>query len=136
MTPEIKKFLQGLLVEANLGGLEPKLEEELLRDLYVRLEDRLVLTAASKLNPEKLEEFKAMTDKGVPAEEVEKFLRENVANIEQVFAESMNEFREVYLNAMKPQFSFDLVQKGLVGYNRSTTKPFKRLTNAINCERF
>ena len=102
MTPEIKKFLQGLLVEANLGGLEPQLEEELLRDLNVRLEDRLVLTAASKLTAEKQDEFKNMTDKGVPQDEVEKFLRENVPNIEQVFAESMNEFREIYLNAMKP----------------------------------
>ncbi len=101
MTPEIRAFLRQLLQDAGQTNLGEELENVLIGDLYPRLVDRMILTAVAHLNEGKQAELLKMADEQADKETVEQFLRENVANFDQVFGKTMEEFREIYIEASK-----------------------------------
>jgi hypothetical protein len=99
MDPNIKKFLQNLILEAGMGEAPVSDQEAMIQDLYVRLEDRLMLAVMDSLAPEKKSEFEAkIEEEDLTAAQVEEYIRKNVPGYEQVFAKAFAEFRELYLS--------------------------------------
>jgi len=99
MDPNIKKFLQGLILEAGMGEAPVSDQEAMIQDLYVRLEDKLMLAVMESLSPEKRSEFEAkIEEEDLTSVQVEEYIRSNVPGYEQVFAKAFAEFRELYLS--------------------------------------
>lgn len=99
MTPEIHEYLKQLLVDAGQTDLGAELEETMIQDLATRLEDRLTLAAVEKLPQEKQEELVALAAEKENAQQVMEFLQKNIPDYDEVFAQALTEFREVYLGA-------------------------------------
>jgi hypothetical protein len=99
MTPEIHQYLKQLLVDAGQTDLGTELEEVLIQDLAARLEDRLILAAVEKLPQEKQEELTNLASDKNNAKEVMDFLQTNIPDYDEVFAQALIDFREVYLDA-------------------------------------
>lgn len=97
MDQNIHTFLVELLHDAGQTGLDKELEETLVHDLETRLEDRLVLVSAQYLTSEQQEEVKKIdNDEGVM-----NYLKNTVPDFENIVAQAMVDFREVYINASK-----------------------------------
>ncbi len=78
------------------------LKEEMINDLYARLEHKLVAAAAEKLKPEDLEEFQKLLQEQKPQEELQKFLTERLENAQEIFAQAITDFRDTYLTNISP----------------------------------
>ena len=97
MTPEIRKYLKELLEEAGQKDLGSELEEQMMNDLNVRLEDRLILTAMENLTQEQQDEFGRMAEKKTDPARLQAFLQKNIPDYDNVFARALENFRETYL---------------------------------------
>jgi hypothetical protein len=97
MDPNIHSFLVELLHDAGQTDLGPELEEVMVQDLAPRLEDRLVLTCTQQLSAEQQEEVKEITD----TDQVMMYLRNTIPNFEEITAQALVDFREVYIKAVK-----------------------------------
>ncbi len=99
MDPNIKKFLEGLLVEAGMSELPEAEREQMIQDLYIRLEDKLMLSVLEALPEDKRADFQGRIEADdMSAEQVEQYIRENLPNYQQVFAQAFAHFRELYLS--------------------------------------
>lgn len=87
------------MIDAGQTDMPEAVLQEMLKDLNGRLEDRLILTAIDNLSEEKQVELEGMAESGVGAGEMEAFVKENVANWEEVFSKALVDFRETYLGA-------------------------------------
>lgn len=103
MTTEIRGFLVELLHDAGQTDLGPELENILVEDLYSRLIDRLTLTAMQHLSPEKQDELANMGEKKNMGAKLEEFLKKNIGNYDQIFAQALADFRDVYIRATKTE---------------------------------
>ena len=97
MDTNVKNFLKQLLQDGGQTGLPIEIEEQLLEDLNQRLEQKLILVAIDNLVPEKQAELHEMTEKGGKPEEIMIFLRANIVDLDQLFRNAMEEFRNTYL---------------------------------------
>ena len=97
MLTEINDFLKQLLKDAGQTGLSGEVEKQMLNDLSVRLEDRLILAAMEKLTPPQQDDLSKMAERNESPDAMRIFLEKNIPNYEQVFAKAMEDFREVYL---------------------------------------
>ena len=100
MNPDVKKYLQEILRDAGQTNLGQDLENQMLQDLYTRLEDRLALLALNNLSPSQREELEKLSgQKSQPA--IETFLKTNIKNYDQLFAQNLLDFRNLYIEAGK-----------------------------------
>ena len=99
MNPQIKEFLKDVLKDAGQTDLPENLEEQMLKDLNTRLEERLILVALEHLAPDKQQELEELSKNNADASSLENFVKENVPNWEKVFADALIEFRNLYISA-------------------------------------
>lgn len=95
--PEVIKFLDNLLAEANIVPIDEQMREQLLLELYSRLDNFITTTIMENMPPEKLDEFIKMNEEKRSREELDKFMRENIPDSEMVFAKAFVDFRDIYL---------------------------------------
>lgn len=95
--PSIKTFLEGILDDANMSNVDPQMREEMIKELFLRLDNFMLTTIVESLPPEKLDEFTKMSDNGGSRDQLENYLKENVPNATEVFARAMIAFRDTYL---------------------------------------
>jgi len=100
MTPEVKLYLQSLMREKKIDTLPPKLQAEMLLDLYVRYMDYLLVNTAMSLEGKKRDEFNELLDTGAPQEDVNKFIKKEV-DYAKVARKTNQEFREIFLGKQK-----------------------------------
>jgi hypothetical protein len=98
MTPEIKKYLQELLHDAGQTGLGEEIENQMIEDLYSRLEDRLIITAMGHLSDAQQDELEGM---GKDAAKTEAYLRKNIPDYDKVFSQVLVDFRNLYIEGSK-----------------------------------
>ena len=105
MTPEIKQYLKLILEEAGQTNLPEAVEEQLLKDLNTRLEDRLILKAMAALSEEKQIQLQNLANKEMTEKEqqaiLEKFLQENIPNYTKHFQDTLSEFKALYIKGSK-----------------------------------
>lgn len=96
MPPEIRQFLEELLVEAKIENPDPALKEMMIGDLYDRLQVRLVQVLAEHLDGSDLDRYSQLA-----AEDQAKgmeFLQSKNKNMPQYFLQAMQEFRQTFLS--------------------------------------
>ena len=94
---DIRAFLESLLQDANMTTLDDQAREEMIKQLFVRLDNFMLTTIMEALPGEKLEEFTKMSEEGKDRTELEAYLKANIPNAEEVFARAMLTFRDMYL---------------------------------------
>jgi hypothetical protein len=94
---EIKNFLESILNDANMSA-EGTLREEMIKELYARLDEYLTNVIVDKMPAEHLEAFIKINEEGKSKEEIDTFLRSNLPNAQEVFTNAFADFRDLYLN--------------------------------------
>lgn len=95
--PEVRTFLEGLLADAGMKTLDEGMKEEMVKELYARLDNFLTSTIIDNLPPENIEEFIKMNEEKRPKAEIEQYLKDKIANSQDVFTKAFMDFRELYL---------------------------------------
>lgn len=95
---DVRNFLDGLLVDAQMKSLDDDMREEMVKELYVRLDNFLTSVILEKLPPENAEEFIKMNEEKKSKAEIEAYLKDKIPDASQVFAEAFANFRELYLS--------------------------------------
>jgi len=95
--PDIKAFIEGLLNDSGMQALDDDLREEMIKELYVRLDNFITATIIDKLPAENADEFIKMNEEKKSQEEVEKFLKEKIPNAQEMLTQAFADFRQSYL---------------------------------------
>lgn len=94
---EVKKYLESLLNDAQVTLIDEQMKEEMIRELYERLDHYLTGVIVNNLPSDQLENFVKMNEEKKPREEIEQFIKEHVPKAEEVFASAFIDFRNLYL---------------------------------------
>lgn len=94
---EIRNFLDGLLKDANMTALDENMREEMIKELYARLDNFITTAIIDNLPPEHLDEFIKLNEEKKPQTEIEQFLKDKMPNSQEVFSSAFSEFRDLYL---------------------------------------
>lgn len=94
ISPEIRSFLDKLLTQKKIEA-QGALRDSMISDLNDRLEVRFNQLIVEHLSVAELETLAATAEEGPLA--VQSFLRKTVKNIDELFAQAMQEFAETYL---------------------------------------
>lgn len=97
ISPEARRFLAGLTLEAGMDILPPKLRENLLEELAKRLDAKLTIAALSALPSDKVTGFENLLLKKAPAAKLEQYLKDNCLDIGSVYSQALIDFRNTYL---------------------------------------
>lgn len=96
ISPEIRKYLQSLLIEGGSDILPGDIQADILYDLYVRFIDYLMANVAKALPEEKYYEFQEMLETEVSQAKIEEYIKANI-DYSRVMRETFDEFRKIYL---------------------------------------
>ena len=94
---EIRAYLAGLLNDANMTTLDDTMREEMIKELYARLDNFITTAIIDNLPPEHMDAFIKLNEEKKPQPEIEAFLKEKMPNYQEVFAKAFAEFRDLYL---------------------------------------
>lgn len=94
---EVKNFLEGLLTDSGMQFTDDVMKEEMIKELYARLDNYLTSVIVDNMPPEHLDEFIKMNEEKKSREEIEGFLKEKMPNSAEVFAKAFGDFRDQYL---------------------------------------
>lgn len=95
--PEVIGFLENLLSEAGITPVDETMREQLLLELYARLDSFISTTIIENMPPEDLDAFIKLNDEGKPREEIDAFIKEKMPDADLVFAKAFIDFRDLYL---------------------------------------
>ncbi len=94
---DIRAFLEGLLDDTNMSTLDSQVREEMIKELFARLDNYMTSSIVENLKEEDMEEFIKMGSEGKGKEEIEKFITDKIPNAQEVFSQAMIDFRDMYL---------------------------------------
>jgi hypothetical protein len=98
MSNTIDDFVNVLLEEKDLTGLDPDVINQIKKDLYARVENKINASILAKIPPQKMESFEELLSSNSSSDEIQKFCTENIRDLESVVASALLEFRSSYLN--------------------------------------
>lgn len=94
----LNQFIENLIAEKKYPNLEAEILAQMKEDLNFRLENLINVTIVNSLPDEKLEEFEELIDKQVGAEEMQKFMSDNISDLPELISKTLLDFRKKYLN--------------------------------------
>lgn len=92
----IEEFVDKLIEDKGFNEQDPDIIAQMKSDLLDRVENRINAMIISKLNPEKLPDFEKVLDSD-SKEEIQKFVKENIPDIEEKVAKELLDFKNIYL---------------------------------------
>jgi len=98
---EINMFLDRLLEDTHGTTLPEKLQNDMKRDLYGRLQNHLFASLMQALPNEHADAFDALMATEPEQAEIEDFFYTHIPNVYEVIAAGMLEFRDIYKGASK-----------------------------------
>lgn len=94
----IMLFVSRLIKEKGFGNLDSEVLKQIESDLADRVEDRINASILEHMPPQKLEEFNELLE-GADMEKIQSFCQENIISLNNIVAEEMLNFRNIYLNS-------------------------------------
>lgn len=95
--PALTSFVDQILTEAYPDGLATELHEQMKVDLLERVDEFLTRKILDALPSDKLEEYSDLLDREGGDEASQKFISENIANLDELIQSALAEFRDLYL---------------------------------------
>lgn len=96
--PSIEQFVENLLIERGMMGVDEAVLSELRADLMTRLGERLNAEMVVLLDADRVEELNDLMDADAEVDVVRDFFISNVPNYQEVFARTLMDFRTSYLS--------------------------------------
>lgn len=97
---EIRIFLESILQDAGIRDLDDKTHQQMLQELFTRLDNYILMAISDSLPADKLEIFTRMAENKASPEQMKSYLQENIPNSTELFAQAMLDFRDYYLSGM------------------------------------
>lgn len=97
---EVREFLEGILKDAGMTPADEAMREEMVAQLFARLDSYITSVLVDKMPPEKMEDFIKMNQEGKPKEEVEEYIKNNLPDATDVLAGAFSDFRAMYLSGV------------------------------------
>jgi len=94
----VELYLKEILRDADLLSSSKALNEEIMQELFVRLDNYLSVVILNHLPSNKIEEYIRMIEEGQPKHEIERFLTTNIPNTTDVFKNAFIDFRNLFLS--------------------------------------
>lgn len=94
---ETRSFLESLLEDSDINKLDPQIKEEIIQELFDRLNNYINLVIINNIDPLYIDEFNKISKSNASQEKIEKFLLEKMPNAKQVFAQAFANFRDLYM---------------------------------------
>ncbi len=94
---DIKTFLENLIKEAGLIELDEPTHEEMVKELYARLDNYIASTIIDNLPEDSIEEFIQMNEAQKPQHEIEQYLQTKIPDANKVMTKAFMGFRDLYL---------------------------------------
>lgn len=95
--PEARSFLEGILDDAKTLTLDDSMREEMIKELFARLDSFLTSRIVENMPPEAMDEFMKLVEEKKSQSEVEHFVEDRMPNAGEVFAQAFSDFRDMYL---------------------------------------
>ena len=93
---EIKTYLEGLISDSGIV-LDDQMKEEMIKELFARLDSYMTSVIVEKLSSEDVEVFIKMNEDKKTKEEIEQFIKTKLPNNQEVFTNAFIDFRSLYL---------------------------------------
>jgi hypothetical protein len=93
---DIRGFLEGLITDAGMT-VDESLKEEMVRELYARLDNYMTGVIVDNLKDEDVETFIKMNEDKKAKSEIEAYLKTKLPNATELFTKSFVDFRNLYL---------------------------------------
>lgn len=93
----LNQFVENLMSEKKYPDLESEILEQMKEDLYLRIENLINVTIINSLPDEKLPEFEALIDKEADANEIQRFMSDNIIDLPNIISKTLLDFRTKYL---------------------------------------
>lgn len=93
---DLRDFLTSVITEAGIN-VDEQAHNQIIKELYVQLDNYILSTIIEELPSDKLEEFTKMAEVGKSREELETYLMNNIPNSQEVFAQTLVDFKNLYL---------------------------------------
>jgi hypothetical protein len=97
-SPAAVQFIDKLLQEKGVEGVDEEVRLQLRNDLLRRLEDQVNRAIVDSLSPEQLAKFEHLID-AKQIDEIQPFLYNSGVNVQGIVARCMSEFHASYLEA-------------------------------------
>ena len=94
----IESFVGKLIEEKGFSGLDNEVMNQIKIDLMERVEDRINAAILENMPKDKLEEFDSLLD-SADSREIQMFCQNNIANLDEIIAQTLVDFRNIYLNS-------------------------------------
>lgn len=98
--PDIRAFLEGILQDSGMVTLDEVTREDMIKELFVRLDKHLTNTIVESLPDEHIDAFLKMQEENKPREEIEQFIIDKIPDSQQVFINAFSAFRNEYLGSV------------------------------------
>jgi len=96
--PDIRLFLDDLLDEKGIFFSSPETREQMIQDLYVRLQKFFLLTLAQELSPADGNQLAQMIENQAPESTIQAFLQLKIPNLQDKLVDLFLTFRSIYLS--------------------------------------
>ncbi len=107
---EVRLFLEDLINESKMPVFDVETKQQLIYELFDRLDKFLSIKLAENLTEEQTDEFIKLNKENKPKEEIDAFLSKSIPDVQDVFIQAFSDFRDFYLSAQ--QQSEDVIQSG------------------------
>lgn len=94
---EVREFLEGILKDANMSSLDDSMHEEMINELFARLDSYMTSIMVDAMPPENLDEFIKMNEEKKSQAEVETYIKGKIPNAQEVLTKAFMNFRDMYL---------------------------------------
>lgn len=96
--PDARAFLVNLMQEAQIKPINDNENEEMLEQLFIRLDKYIAATIVNNLPTEKdVEVFIKMNQEKKTQEELQKYIKDKIPNADEIFAQMFIDFRGLYI---------------------------------------
>lgn len=93
----IETYVEQLIKDKNFPDITPEVNEEIKKDLMVRVDDFIAAKVISVLSDEDVAKFEEMLKSGKSETEIQSFVAENIPDFTNFLTQTLLEFRNVYL---------------------------------------
>lgn len=97
---EIRAYLENILQDAGMTAVDQEMREQMINELYVRLDKYIIAKVTESLPEDKLNEFATLFEQKAELPQIQEYLMKNLPNAQEVFAQAFVEFENIYLEGV------------------------------------
>ena len=92
-------FLDSCLWDKGIREVPPEIKEKMIADLADRLQSWLLQATVKELSEKDAKDMEKLLDKGALQAEVTAFLKSRISNLDDIYKQAMESFKQAYLAA-------------------------------------